>query len=81
MQRTGAERQAVSVTRDEAVTWPDGSLGCPQPGMVYPQVLIDGYWVVLALGETSYDYRADERGRFLLCENPGSGMPPVDPTR
>lgn len=81
MQRSGAERQAVVILRDEAVTWPDGSLGCPQPGMAYPQVLIDGFWVVLRIGDTEYDYRADDRGRFILCEKPDRMPPVIDPTR
>lgn len=81
MQRTGAGREAVVILRDEAVTWPDGSLGCPQPGMAYPQVLIDGLWVVLRIGDTEYDYRADDRGRFILCEKPDRMPPVIDPTR
>jgi hypothetical protein len=70
LQRTGAQQDAVTVVRAEAVTWPDGSLGCPQPGMAYLQVLIEGYWVVLQVGDAQYDYRVDDRGRFSLCPMP-----------
>jgi len=31
----------------DAVTWPDTSLGCPKPGMMYPQVLVEGVLVQL----------------------------------
>ena len=36
----------MRLIRDEAVTWSDGSLGCPQPGEYYTQVLVPGYWIV-----------------------------------
>ena len=34
---------AVVLTRAEQVTWPDGSLGCPEPGRSYSQALIAGF--------------------------------------
>jgi hypothetical protein len=68
-ERAGVERAAVQVVRAEQVVWPDGSLGCPQPGMVYTQALVNGYHVVLEHGGKSYDYRATASGSFFLCEN------------
>ncbi len=70
VQRSGANRQEVVIVRDEAVVWPDGSLGCPEPGVAYLQVLTDGYWVVAQVGDTRYDYRVDADGRFRLCTAP-----------
>ncbi len=75
-QKTGAEAGAITVARAEAVTWNDGSLGCPQPGMMYTQSIVSGYWVVLTLGEKEYDYRASQAGYFLQCEK---GLPPIRP--
>ena len=75
--RTGVDLAAITVVRGEVVTWGDGSLGCPQPGMNYTQALVDGYWVVLEAGGTEYDYRASNRGYFILCEQGGS--PPLAP--
>jgi hypothetical protein len=69
-ERAGVSLAAIEVVRAEAVTWPDPSLGCPQPGMVYPQVLVDGYWVVLQVDGTEYDYRGSGVGEFILCEIP-----------
>jgi len=74
-ERTQASREEMVVMRDQAVTWRDGSLGCPQPGMMYTQALVPGYWVVLQVGEKEYDYRASESGHFVLCE--GRGLAPV----
>jgi hypothetical protein len=68
--RSGASLDRIGVIRAEAVTWPDPSLGCPQPGMAYPQVLVDGYWVVLEVDGTQYDYRGSGVGEFILCEIP-----------
>ena len=41
----------------EEVTFSDGSLGCPQPGMMYTQALVDGYRVVIRSGDKTYDFR------------------------
>lgn len=71
--RTGAAPGQVSVIRTQAVVWNDGSLGCPQPGMVYTQALVKGYWVELEISGKKFDYRASDTGYFLLCE---SGFPP-----
>jgi hypothetical protein len=76
--RTGADPASIEVVRAEAVVWNDGSLGCPQPGMEYTQMLVDGYWVVLQQGMKTFDYRASESGFFFLCEGqrfPGPVVP------
>lgn len=78
--RLGVSAETITVVRDQAVTWPDGSLGCPEPGMAYTQALVDGYWVVLAQGGREYDYRSGRAGFFILCEQAGrSGPVPSDP--
>jgi hypothetical protein len=65
--RLGIAKSAVKVLQIEAVEWPDASLGCPQPGMMYAQVITPGYRILLeAVGQT-YDYRATA-GRVMLCE-------------
>ncbi|MFZ0015637.1 MAG: hypothetical protein WAL25_16145, partial [Acidimicrobiia bacterium] len=37
--RLGIDVGAVEVLSSESVTWSDGSLGCPEPGMFYTQAL------------------------------------------
>jgi hypothetical protein len=76
--RTGASESDIVTVRSEEVIWNDGSLGCPVPGEMYTQALVSGYWVVLEYGGTEYDYRANDRGLFRLCE--GLGAPPSNPT-
>ena len=72
-QRTATEAGAVEVIQAEAVTWNDGSLGCPEPGMMYTQALVDGYQVILQAGDEELDYRVSAAGGFRVCE--GGGRP------
>ncbi|ABU58354.1 hypothetical protein [Roseiflexus castenholzii] len=66
--RSGSDPSTITLIGAEAVIWNDGSLGCPQPGMIYPQVQIEGYRVVLRVGDRDYDYRIGKGGSFVLCE-------------
>lgn len=75
---TGASEADITVVRAEEVIWNDGSLGCPKPGKMYSQAVVNGYWVVLEYGGQTYDYRATGTGYFRLCE--GFGAPPANPT-
>ena len=74
--RSTTARADIKVISEEAVTWPDGSLGCPQPGMMYTQALVAGYRIVLQAGEQTLNYHAMSRGSPLFC--PASRVvPPV----
>ena len=70
--RSGQARKTFTVLRGEAVQWNDGSLGCARPDEVYTQMLVDGYRIVIEVVGDAYDYRADGRGNFRLCTEPGS---------
>jgi hypothetical protein len=70
----------IVVLSAEAVTWADGSLGCPQPGMTYTQALVRGYRIVLRAGAQTLNYHATSRGQPAFCPAerveapvPGSG--------
>ncbi len=67
-----AERLTVSVDQIslvsvEATDWPDASLGCPQPGQVYAQVVTPGYRVVLEQAQKQYEYHTGLKGQMVLC--------------
>lgn len=49
------------------VTWPDGALGCPQPGHSYTQSLIPGWHVVVRSGDKHLVVHASRRGHWLMC--------------
>jgi len=69
--------QVPRLVRAQNVTWSDGSLGCPRPGQMYTQALVPGYWVVLEHEDREYDYRASERGYFILCDSPALANEPL----
>ena len=61
---------SIDVVSAEAITWPDGSLGCPEPGMAYTMALVEGYQVKLRVGEQIYDYHGNNEGHIFLCGVP-----------
>ncbi|CAN5773068.1 hypothetical protein BH23CHL7_BH23CHL7_05910 [soil metagenome] len=65
--RAGVVGSQVGVVISASVTWRDGSLGCPEPGMMYTQALVPGYRVVLSVGDEQYAYHADRQGHFAFC--------------
>lgn len=60
----------VAVVSDEAVTWSDGSLGCPEPQMGYTQALVEGRRVILEIDGLTYTYHSALEGGFFLCTKP-----------
>ena len=74
--RAKVGREQLAVVRAESVVWGDGSLGCPEPGMEYAQVLVNGYWVVIEAAGQTYDFRVGRGGSFRLCPA-GRGRPPL----
>ncbi len=68
--RLGVDPSAVSIVSAQAETFSDGSLGCPQRGVMYTQALVDGYQVVVEASGTQLDYRGSGLGQFRLCEKP-----------
>lgn len=69
--RLNVAASSATVVSARAMTWPDHSLGCPQPGMAYPQTQVDGTLIELSVGGTVYRYHSGgSRGPFL-CENAG----------
>ena len=71
----GVDPSEVEVVAAEAVTWPDGALGCPQPDQMYTQALVPGYRVILAIDGDELNFHASESGEFAFCADP---QPPVD---
>lgn len=70
-QRTDARSIDPAVVSATAMTWNDGSLGCPEPGQMYTQALVDGYQIVLELDGERYDYRVGSGTEVKVCENGG----------
>jgi hypothetical protein len=66
--RTDVAPDEIGIMEAAQMTWPDGSLGCPEPGFMYTQALVDGYQVVLDVDGEQLDYRVGAGGSFRLCE-------------
>jgi hypothetical protein len=62
----------IEVLREEAVTWRDGSLGCPKPDMMYTQALIEGSSILLRANGRDYAYHSGKGRPPFYCENPVS---------
>jgi len=59
----------VTIVSAERVTFPDGSLGCPEPGMAYTQMVVEGFKIVATAAGATYDYRGTGAGEFRRCMN------------
>lgn len=67
--RLSMPADSITVVAATAVTWPDGALGCPQPGMSYTQVPVDGSMIVLRAGDKDYGYHAGGPKAPFLCQS------------
>jgi hypothetical protein len=68
-QRLSIDGDQIAVVSAELKTWPDSSLGCPQPGMQYAQVMTDGALIVLRAAAKEYRYHAGGSRPPFLCES------------
>ena len=59
--------ETVTVLEMEEVDWSDSSLGCPQPGMMYAQVITPGYKATVEVDGETYDVHMDASGRGVVC--------------
>jgi hypothetical protein len=63
----GVGRDVLRVTQVEPHQWPDASLGCPRPGILYSQVVTPGYLVIVNGSDKQLEYHTDARARVVLC--------------
>jgi hypothetical protein len=60
-------KDAIQITSVEKRMWSDSSLGCPQPGMMYSQVITPGFLIKLTAGGKVYTYHSSLLSA-VLCE-------------
>lgn len=61
----------------QPMEWPDSSLGCPQPGTMYMQVITPGYQLTLEdVSGTTYNIHTglDPSGQVILCQETEGAM-------
>ena len=73
-----AENQVVLASA-ERLTWNDGSLGCPAPGMGYTQALVPGFRIVAKSASGSFIYHTDTGGNLAVCNTQLQGQPHGNP--
>jgi hypothetical protein len=70
------------VISSEAQDFPDGSLGCPQPGMAYAQVITPGHRVLVEADGRRFDVRvAGSHGRICYLRKPAADRGPAGQER
>jgi hypothetical protein len=63
----GVPPESVQVVTMEPRDWPDSSLGCPQPDMLYAQVITPGYLVLVEVSGERMEYHTDKLGTVVRC--------------
>ncbi len=82
-----SQRAGKTLALDDLSSWqweqknfPDTSLGCPKPGLSYPQVITNGYQILLTYEGVTYDYRVSaDRSTLFLCSPGGQATVPGTP--
>lgn len=75
----GTAPDAVTVISVEPREFADASLGCPQPGMAYAQVLTPGWQVVVEAEGRRFDVRVNQAGAARLCRGRKGAGPAAFP--
>lgn len=73
----GVDAASITPLSAVVVVWPDGSLGCPKPGMSYTQALVDGALIELGAGGAVYRYHSGGSTKPFLCDQPLLQPPPT----
>ena len=72
---SGVATDVAPMTADVVpAVWADGSLGCPDQGVVTSPGLTPGYVIILHTGDTITEYHVGADQNIVYCENP---LPPV----
>jgi membrane protease subunit HflC len=68
----GVGERGFILDSTESVQWPDASLGCPQEGQGYAQVITPGYKLVFDLAGTPYEVHSNVDGsQMVICGGEG----------
>jgi hypothetical protein len=71
-QHLGVPANSLMLQSANQKDWPDGALGCPQPGQLYPQVVIPGFLLVFSNSDQTQTYEVHtgrSEQQMILCDN------------
>ena len=63
--RLSAPVESLTLVNDEAVQWSDASLGCPQEGMMYAQVITPGHRMTFRHNDDTYEVHTAAAGSSM----------------
>lgn len=66
-QQMSISAESVSIDSVESVTWSNGGLGCPEEGMAYAEVMVEGSRITLEADGETFTYHTSSGGEFVLC--------------
>lgn len=72
-----APPEDVTILEIQRVEWSDASLGCPQPGMMYAQVITPGYLVKAEVDGEEQMVHMNEKGHGVVCPDE-QAQPPAN---
>jgi hypothetical protein len=76
----GVPAKEINTVSVEAVQWPNASLGCPLPGVIYAEVLTPGFKIILVGQGEEYEYHSDySQDRIIYCDADGRVRLPAFP--
>ncbi len=64
----------IDIVSIENMTWADSSLGCPEPGKFYAQMLVDGHLIVASYDKQHYNVHLGNGGG-RVCYLPEGILP------
>lgn len=69
-------KRSMDVLYSEEVVWPNSSLGCPQNGVMYAEVMVPGFQIIVKYENDSYPVHTNRAGsRIVVCiEGTGTHM-------
>ena len=73
--RLSVPAESLTLIKDEAVQWPDASLGCPREGMMYAQVITPGHRMTFRYNDDTYEVHTAAAGSSMepvSCEGGAS---------
>ncbi len=67
-EQLGIPTEQIDLVELSPVVWPDGGLGCPEPGVAYTQVQQEGLLIRLRVGKRVYPYHSGGGSPPFLCQ-------------
>ena len=80
-QRLSISTKQINLVETMEVEWSDSSLGCPQPGMYYLQVITPGYLIRFQALDKVFEFHTNKGDQIIYCVNPSTPLPGSLPDR